>query len=243
MSGYSLWVWWYSLINSGLFGGAFGGTSGAHCGVVTGVTFAVDPVAGTMLVNGTVAVPSSVSAMLVRASRPCAPGRNPTSNMLRNIAFISPGVETDVAADYIAMFGAFPADGTRVLLDIRYASADDRCASNPVREIAVASSGGCVDSVEFSPATQEIFSGFQTSSDVTPEFCDYVGFLDVELLSPQEGFSLSSSTSVENFVLDTLQLNDDLFSERTVDVTVRYNVYLDSSRYVDITFEVVVVSV
>lgn len=240
MSGYSLWVWWYSLINSGLFGGFFGATTGAVCGVVTGVTFVVDPVAGTMLVNGTVAVPSAVSAMLVRATRPCAPGRNPTVNMLRNIAFVTPGVETDVAADYIAMFGSFPVSGSRVLLDIRYASADDRCASLPVRETAVVGGAVSCDEVLFEPASQEIPVMGSTFSTATPLFCDYFGDVFVEVLNPDEGFFLTSSSIVQNDMPDFLQLQDYDQTPRTVNVTCRYSDNLDPARYVDITFEVIV---
>ena len=240
MSGYTIWVWWYSLINRPPFSGGPGPTIGPSCGLVDSISCNVDNVLGTIVVEASTVSPSSVSAMLIRMTRPTPPGVAPNASMLRFVAAIPSGVATDVTAAYLARFGALPADGTTVVCEARYASADDRCASETVSAGFPVSSGGCVDSVEFSPPTQSILAGFQSASLVTPLLCDYVGVVEVALLAPDGGFSLGSSTQVQNTVEDTLNLNDNLFSARTVTVTVRYNEYLVPLRFVDITFEVTV---
>lgn len=129
MSGFSFWVWWYSLINSGLIGGEPGAIETESQEPLAEPVLNLDPDAGDVVIM----MPSNVSfpdgAGIVRASRPLPVGRRPSLNTTRVIASIPLGVPTNVAEEYVARFGRLPIVGSRMLFVLRVADPVNRMAS------------------------------------------------------------------------------------------------------------------
>ena len=239
-TGFLFWLWWYSLINSGMVGGDPGPTDGAESGDMTDATLVVDPVAATMVVSGDVLTPSVNAKVIVRLSRPLPPGRTPNIKDCRVIAAIAVGTAVDVAAAYEARFGRLPVVGSKVLAILRYGDPTARSASAPVNvvasveepvsalELAVSNTGGDIEGFGTGAVTFELTDPDGTGVEiweVTMDSADF-GFTSTPNLTAgvASEHDMNDSTGDERTELVTFEATETFGTGRTVSGSATFTV-------------------
>lgn len=155
MSGFSFWVWWYSLINSGWVGGVAGSLLSGPLGPLDDVTVDIDPLADTFDVDVAQSGLSSSAMAVIMVSRPMPPGRQPSLNSLRVVGAIPIGSTESVSDGVIERFGFLPSVGSRSLIRTRVCEPLIR-AVGPIHDTVV--SVGAAPPAALVAITPDVFS-------------------------------------------------------------------------------------